>query len=266
MAISYKKQKEAERWILEDARSVCSFFPPGEVQCFEEPDLRIKLGTGWLGVEVTELVRPKGENPFPPVQDENLHHEVVRLAEQNYYQAPDAEPVSVGVMFLDDEQCRRENPEGWQRLADKETGRKPEKMASSLVEFVKYHSAQGRSSAVFKKREMPGQTDGDTLPAGFEVIVISLPPAPWCSGESATIAPLDPQQLCATIKKKNELLPKYWAKSPDTPIWLLIYSGPSVSRSLPIPRSITEWKFAFDFDKVLLFSGMDRRVFEIGRL
>ena len=67
------------------------------------------------------------------------------------------------------------------------------------------------------------------------------------------------------IGKKNALLPKYRAKCVDTPIWLLIYSGLSVAQGIPIPCSVSEWRFAFDFERVLLFSGMDNRVFEIGR-
>jgi hypothetical protein len=266
MATPYEKQKERELWILEAARRVCPLFPPGEVEPSEEPDLQIKMGNGWLGVEVTELVRPSGKNPFPPVEVENFHYEVVRLAEEKYYRASDAEPVCVHARFLDDERCRHENPEGWRRLADRKTASKRDKMVKSLVNFVRCHAVPGTGSATFKTREMPGQMHGDTLPTGFEVIGISSPRGPWLSGESATLAPLDPEQLCATIRSKNQLLPKYRAKARGMPMWLLIYSDLSVSRGVPIPHTIAEWKFAFDFDKVLLFSGMDNRVFEIGRL
>jgi hypothetical protein len=266
MTTSYRDQKEGERRILEAARKICSLFPPGEVEIFEEPDLRIKTVGGWLGVEVTELVRPNGENPFPPVEDENFHREVVRLAEEEYRRTHDAVPVCVVVYFLNEARCRHENLDGWLRLTDRKTGRKLEKMASSLVDFVKRHSAQRTGSTTFSKREMHGQTGGDVLPTGFEVIGITWPAGPWHSGESASIPPLDPQQLSTTIRKKNGLLPQYRAKVPDAPIWLLIYNGPSVSRGVPIPRSITEWKFAFDFDKVFLFSGMDNQIFDIGRL
>ena len=63
--ISRRKQKDIERGILEAARRASSLFPIGIIEDFEEPDLRIKMDTGWLGVEVTEIVRPK-EATAPP--------------------------------------------------------------------------------------------------------------------------------------------------------------------------------------------------------
>ena len=265
MSMSYQRQKETERRILEAARHACALFPPGDIELSERPDLRIKTGAGHIGVEVTELVRSKGENPFPPVQDEDFHKRVVRLAEEDYYRVTHAEPVCALVYFLGDEHCKRENPEGWRRLADRKTGPRLERMARSLAEFVKDH-VPGDASLTFKKRERDGQIGIDVLPTGLSVIGISSRAGAWHSGESATLAPLNPEQLYATIKKKDKLLPKYRAEGPDSPVWLLIYSGPSVSRGVPIPRAIYEWKFPFDFDRVLLFSGVDNRVFEIGHL
>jgi len=263
MVASRGKQKEYEARILEAARKVCSIFPSGAIRLSEEPDLLIKSAGGDLGVEITELLR-EDTGPFSPVKNEDFHRKVVRLAEERYRDL-DAEPVHVGVMFLDEARCKSENPEGWRRLADRKVGRKLENMANSLVEFVKNHSGRAGVPTTFKKREMPGQMDADTLPAGFEVISISRPPAAWASGESATIPPLDREQLRRAIDKKNSLLPRYRANTRDMPIWLLIYSGPSVSRGVPIPRVARSWRFPFDFEKVLLFSGMDNEVIEISR-
>jgi hypothetical protein len=258
-------KKEGERRVLEAARNVCCTFPAGEILLAEEPDLRINMGAEWLAVEVTELVRPSTENSFPPVQDEAFHRKVVRLAEEKYYQRPNAEPVCVCVCFLDEKRCERENREGWNRLVDKRTGRKLDKMADSLVEFVNRRPVHGVGSATFKKREMPGQTDSDTLPTGFEIIGISLAPGPWRSGESGTIPPLDRQELVVAIANKNALLPGYRANIPGTPIWLLIYSGAAVSHGVPVPKSIRDWEYDFDFERVFFFSCMDNRVFELRR-
>jgi hypothetical protein len=115
---------------------------------------------------------------------------------------------------------------------------------------------------------MNGQIGGDTLPAGFDIIVVCTgePIVPWRSDECATMS-LDAQQvkrqLCAKIGKKNDDLNNYRPEVGEMPVWLLLYSGPSVSQSLWVPADIAEWKFSFDFDKVLLFSANDAKVFEI---
>ena len=259
MSTKKKRQKEVERQILEAARHTCSLFPPGDIQASEEPDLWIKTGTGSVWVEVTELVRPKGDDVFPPVEKESFHQDVVRLAEA-YHRASEAAPAGISVYFSDEQRCRREDPDGWNRLtSDKKAGGKREKMARSLAEFVKDQYVPEAETVTFSQRI--------NLPTGFSVIRISSSPGSWHSGESGCPSSLDHEQLASTIKKKNDLLPKYRANAPNSPIWLLIASGASVSRGVPIPtRSIDEWKFPFDFDKVLLFSVMDNRVFEIGRV
>jgi hypothetical protein len=260
MATSSEEQKDSERRILEDARSKCSLFPDGEIIISERPDLLIKTETDWLGVEVTQLLRL-------PMQIEAFHQEVRVLAERMYHASADTLQIFVNVSFLDDERCQRENPKGWSRLIDRKTGRKKDKMARSLVEFVVRHVRRG-DFGTFSQREMDGQVGGDTLPTGFEVIAIWTggPFFSWRSGESATMQ-LDAQQvkrhICATINKKNDDLKNYRPEAGKMPVWLLLYSGPSVSQSLWVPPDIVEWKFSFDFDKVLLFSANDVKVFEI---
>jgi len=241
MPPSGQRRKEIERRFLEDARRASSIFPPGDIELFEEPDLKITMGAESLGVEVTELVRPKGGNAFLPVEAENFHIEVVRLAEE-CHRTSGASPVDVVVHFLDDRRCPRDK----------------QKMARGLAEFVKSRYLPGSGTVEFKNRL--------ELPAGFEVILISSPTQAWESAEVAVASGLKCEQLASTIRRKNNLLPKYRAAMPNSQIWLLVASDFSVPRSVPIPRSISEWKFSFDFDKVLLFSCVDQQVIEIARL
>jgi hypothetical protein len=244
-----------EKQTLEAARRASSLFPHGEVELFDEPDLRINTGAGLLYVEHTELVRPAIENGFRPVEAESFHRGVVRLAEK-FYRESGGRPVAVLALFLDDQRSKLENPDGWHRLTERKTGSKREKMARSLAEFVKERYVPGAGTITFKWR--------NELPTGFEVISISPPlHSSWQTSESGNIEPLDAEQLAAIIREKNEILPKYRARGSNSPIWLLIASGPSVAKGVPIPKGIGEWKFAFDFDRVLLFSGMDNKVFEI---
>jgi hypothetical protein len=96
------KQKEVERRFLEAARGACSLFPLGAIEDFEEPDFRIKMDAGWLGVEVTELVRQKEENAFRPVATESFHEAVMQSADE-YYRASGASPVNVFAYFSDEQ-------------------------------------------------------------------------------------------------------------------------------------------------------------------
>ncbi|MGA2880957.1 MAG: hypothetical protein ABSG13_18560 [Bryobacteraceae bacterium] len=250
---------------MERARTICPLFPAGEIVFSECPDFRVETDAGSIGIEVTQLFRLSMETTAH-------HREVVLLAEKKFYQLPAAQlpaaqPVFVNVGFLSDEQCERENRKGWDRLIGEKTGRKKHKLANSLTDFVDRHIQAGRFGT-FADREMDGQLHTDTLPTGFEVIHVSTTQlqVPWRCGESANMS-LDERQLYddlhATITKKNEKLRNYRMNAVAIPIWLLIYSGPSLTESVWVPASIGDWSFASDFDRVLLLSIEKARIFEV---
>jgi hypothetical protein len=67
------------------------------------------------------------------------------------------------------------------------------------------------------------------------------------NGGAASISDIR-QRLASRIGAKNKRLPTYRANSPHgSPVWLLLYSRVTVSRSLPIPYGIDQWKFPFGF-------------------
>jgi hypothetical protein len=257
---SEQRRKENECQILDRARALCPLFPTGNITFSERPDFRIETDTGSVGIEVTQLFRLRKEI-------EAYHRGIVSLAEKKFYELPGALPIFVNAAFLTDEQCKRENPQGWLRLIDRKTGPKKYKMADSLKDFVGRHVQEGRFGT-FTDRETGGQPHADTLPTSFEVIHVNNAEIPaWCCGESANML-LDGMQLCgelsARITEKNEKLRDYRMNTVGMPIWLLIYNGLSLSESFWVPPSISDWTFASDFDKVLLFSEEKRRVFELG--
>src|ERR1700687_3679394 len=124
MKMPKNRKKNIERWFLDAARERSTLFPDGEIENAEEPDFKIHTATGPLGIEVTELLRI-GEGPFPPVEEEKFHREVIEIAKSDYYHTPGAVPVRVLVYFW--------NVEGGKH--DKQV------MARALVEFVKSHPA-----------------------------------------------------------------------------------------------------------------------------
>jgi sulfur relay (sulfurtransferase) DsrC/TusE family protein len=230
------QKKLIERSFLEAARRASAVIPDGEIEDFEGPDFKIDTAAGSLGVEVTEVLRA-GEGPFRPVAEENFHQEVIRIARDEYCSTAGATPVRVLVYSWNAEGGRRDK----------------RKMARALVEFVKTHPA-GTFSRLAK------------LPEGFGTIHIDSIGDGWTSGETG--GPTIPEiyeQLASAISAKNALLPRYRARFPHSPIWLLVYSGFAVSRGLPIPYGTSERTFPFDFEKVLFFSCLSPEVVEIQR-
>ncbi len=237
MATSPTEQKKIERWFLNAARLASAIIPEGEIRDFEGPDFKIETATGSLGIEVTELLRTNS-GPFPPVAEENLHAEVVRLAEE-HYQRSCRSPVDVLVYFLSD----------WPSKRDKKD------MARALSEYVQSNYEPGTATTIFSRL--------DGLPEGFEVVRVSSPGGAWMSQESGVLSLMEHEGLASRIDEKNALLPKYRSRLPNCPIWLLVYSAVTVSRGVPITKSISELTCRSEFDRVLFFSALDNQVIEI---
>lgn len=235
------EKKRIERWYLETARSMSSLIPQGTINEFEAPDFKIATATGTIGIELTELLL-SSDGLIPPVEAESFHKAVTRIAEEFYSRMPGAKPVSVLAHFWNPEHERLDK---W-------------KMARQLAEFVSANLPSDNGSILCESMDM--------LPQGFSLIRVTSPGGPWHSQESCHITLSEiPALLASRIAKKNKFLPDYRAALPNSPIWLLVYSGFSVTRGLPIPAGIEEQTFSFDFDKVLFFAQLDNRAVEIRR-
>src|SRR5271170_2516126 len=91
-------KKTIERRVLEAARRASTVIPSGEAQDFERPDFKLLTAGGVIGIEVTELLPSAGNDSFASaLADSSFQAQVVELAEQRYYQTPDAKPVKVTV-------------------------------------------------------------------------------------------------------------------------------------------------------------------------
>ena len=243
MSLSATCKKQVERRALEAARRVCSTIPSGKIYEFEKPDFKIETRSGIVGVEVTELLPRAGSDAFSsPLAEKSFHEKVVHLAEQEYNRMPGTAPVKVTVFF-------------W-NINGREYDRRV--MAKSLADFVRAHREQATSVATFDRH--------DNVPEGFGVISISATTGPWWGGESVNLT-LDQihQQIAERIEAKNKLLPTYRSNLPKASIWLLIYSGVEISRSVPIPHGFDEWTFPFEFDRAIFFSSLGNEVAEVRR-
>jgi hypothetical protein len=233
-----KTKKEIETWVLNAAREACPLIPVGQDIQREEPDFLITTENGSIGLELTELLRQAKNGERRPVAEESRHNKVVQKAEQLYRSMPNAKPIKVSVGF-----------NYGIEYDEKE-------MAHSLARFVSAHSHLSNPGAIFY----------DNLPAIFFFIRLDAhaPGRAWWGGELGSYTVNDIyEELALRIAEKNQKLPAYRTNLPGIPIWLLIYSGVAVSRSMSIPHGLEEWRQPFGFDRVIFFACLERNFSEI---
>jgi hypothetical protein len=131
-------------------------------------------------------------------------------------------------------------------------------LARALSEFVQRNVDRAKPIASFAYGDAPN---------GFDSVVIVAESAPgdWWGGEVGGIALGDVRtQVEMRIAAKDNLVSTYGSNLPrDAELWLLLYSGMTVARSMPIPRGIDAWPIPFQFDRVFWFTSLDRQFVEI---
>ena len=236
------EKKLIEARALAAARKAGAPIPTGEMPG-EEPDFRFATATCTLGIEVTEFLRPARSNGGSvPVEEERFHKEIIQIAQEQYYQGTGVPPARVVSYFANAKGARQNK----------------QKMARSLVEFVKANLHLAAPVVSFA---------GLKAPEGFGALSITSESGDWWCGECGGVTLSDiREQLACRLFAKNKFVPKYRATLPHgAPVWLLLYTTVTVSRSMPIPYGIDEWKFPFDFDRVFWFACLENQVVEIQR-
>jgi hypothetical protein len=236
------EKKRVEAYMLAAAREAGVPIPSGEAPD-EEPDFRFNDGIPALGIELSEVLRPANSNHgILPVEEESFHKEIIAKAQQDYYDEPDAKPAHVNVYFTNTRGGKRSKGE----------------LARALTEFVKANVHRVSPFVCLYRPETPD---------GFDSIVISTESRDWWCGEVGGLSLNDIRpQLAARISSKDKLVPTYRANLPTgAHVWLLLYSGVTVARSMMIPHGIEEWKFPFRFDRVFWFTALEGEFAEIRR-
>ena len=244
MACNIDEQKRIEPWFLDAARKAGVPIPSDEIPD-EKPDFRFHTPAGALGIELSEVLRPAGSNyGILPVAEESFHRQVVESAQRNYYAVSNVRPVHVSVRFTSARGERRNK----------------RRMADVLAGFVKAEFHRATPAVTFMRKDAPD---------GFDSVVIVAEPNPtdWWSGEGGgiTLAEIRPQvEVC--ISAKDKLVQTYRSRLPDgAQLWLLLYSGVTVARSMPIPHGIESWRIPFTFDRVFWFASLEGQFAEIRR-
>ena len=244
MARTNEEQKIIEFWFLNAARNAGVPIPSGEIPG-EDPDFRFQTETGALGIELSEVLRPASSNHgILPVEEENFHREIIETARCAYYAASNPMPIRVNVYFTNTRGRKRNKRE----------------MAHTLTEFVQANVHRASPAAIFMH---------DDKPDGFDsvLIVAESDPSDWWCGESGGVELSDIQpQVVARIAAKDKLVPAYRSNLPDgAQVWLLLHTGVTVPRSMPIPHRVEEWRIPFEFDRVFWFTALERQFAEIQR-
>jgi len=244
MALKTSEQKRIELWFLNAARHAGVPIPFGEVPG-EEPDFRFQTTNGVLGIELSEVLRPESSNwGILPVQEESFHQEVLQTAQRKYYAMPNARPVHVSVYFS--------NARG-KKCSMRQ-------MSDALSGFVLAHVDRASPALCCM---------GDDAPDGFDSVVMVPEPNPkdWWAGDvgGITLSEIRPQ-VEARIAAKDKLVQSYRSNlAAGAQLWLLLHTGVTVARSMPIPHGIEEWRIPFRFDKVFWFASLEGQFAEIRR-
>lgn len=234
------EKKRVEAYMLSAARKAGVPIPSGETPD-EEPDFRFNDEIPALGIELSEVLRPASSNHgILPLEQESFHNEIIKKAQKQYYDAPDAKPVHVSLYFTNTRGAKRDKVQ----------------LARSLAGFVKANARRANPFVSFYRPETPD---------GFDSIVISPESRDWWCGEGGGYHLNDIRpQVSARISDKDKLVPTYRAHLPaGAHVWLLLYTGVTVARSMMIPHGIEEWKFPFRFDRVFWYADLEGRFAEI---
>ena len=190
-----------------------------------------------LGVEVSEVLRPASTNfGISPCRGGIISSGDSAKGSGKVSKALNAVPTRVSVYF------------------SPARGKKQDKrqLTDALVDAVTRNRNRANPAVVLK---------GSELPEGFDHILITAESGEWWSGGGGGITLSEIRtKIAEKIAVKNKLVSRYRANLPTgAQVWLLLYSRVTVSRSVPIPFGIEEWRFPFEFDRVFWFASLEKR-------
>jgi hypothetical protein len=235
LALEPDRKKRIETHYVEQARRASAIFPSGRLEPHEKPDFLLFADHGKIGIEVTELCREE------PRAEAGRLSKVPEQAKAIYKRCTDAAPVDVSIGF-------------WR--AETVTFNA---LTKTLAEFV------------YANRARRGRILNGDFPPGFCHIGVhepSLPSGHWHATRAFDTVVAPKELIAGRIAEKNSRVAHYRLAAPE--VWLLIVNDRFLGPGEVYARSehLAQWKFPYDFDKVLLFSrepGGADKVIEIQR-
>lgn len=233
------KKKRIERFYLERARLLYSGFPQGHVENFENPDFRVLTPEFKLGIELTQLYQPASKGKYPPREVETFRKKVIRRAAEIYVGQSNS-PVDVLVFFSSHPTSNQDQ----------------DALSKAIAEIVR-NKNQNVTFIVDRRKA------GCNLPAGVELIRVAPAIAgyslSWQASAVHETIPLTRELVKDSISKKNVLVSRY--RSQVDKVWLLIVIDLfPASCSFSVPKCVESWSLPGEFDKILMYSREDERV------
>lgn len=132
-----------------------------------------------------------------------------------------------------------------------------------MSDFVRGRYPADRQVLLFRENEPT-----PILPRGFGAVSIARPlggqPRAWFTGGVGETILLTQELLAAAISEKSSLVADYLSHVDE--VWLLVVVDlfPS-SASFSVPRDLDKWSFRHKFDRLLLLSREDSKVWALRR-
>ncbi len=239
-------KKKVERAYLEIARTSYAQFPEGDIIDFEAPDFIVSGQDGTTGFEITKLYQPSANSPFSPRQIESFHTDVIRLAEQ-YYIESDLPWVEVRAYLTHTSGIKQDKKQ----------------LARSIAAFIIAHRPTDRQILNFSQNR-----SSDQLPEIIGAISIAPPltghKLHWFAGAFGETQQVTRDLIADIIATKNPLVRNY--RTRVNKVWLLIVADMfPFSASFSVPQEVEQWRFDYAFDKALLLSREELKVWPLFR-
>jgi hypothetical protein len=224
-AFPTNRKKQIEIQYLAEAHRASSVFPIGELVPSEIPDFLLRTDGRIIGIEVTELCREQQRAEGGKLS------RVSDKAREIYERLATANPIDVSAAFAPNTENVRFG-----------------ELTKGLAAFA--HANRSANGTSFDWNDFD-------LPGGY--CYIAIDPARESIGQwrtskafGSTLVTKEPLERC--IADKNLRLPDYRLAAGE--VWLLIVNDQFLGAGevYARPDHLAQWKFAYGFEKVLLFS------------
>jgi hypothetical protein len=224
--------KESEFFYLEKFKENYSDFPEGMVCLDEKPDFVIRIGSKFLGVEITHYYRETSSETKSPLQQKlATRRKIVDLA-KSIYDAKNLPPLYVHVHFGLHFYCSE---------------REVQTSAEKLVRVVEQQLSKTADEVFCRRDEIP-LADIDLITVKKKLRGINL----WTAPFGSFVPFVSPQRIQEMLDEKNSRCEKYRKKCDI--IWLVIMMDRFQPSSFSmIPETISEHLYNHSFDSAFLF-------------
>lgn len=235
--------KEREKAILNEFKTIYSDFPLGRIKEFEEPDFLIISRSETVGIELVDYVRGQSNSGSVFRRDEKLH-EIIANKAQSEYEAKNRTPLTVLLYWYGHRHLRKA---------------RVRELAESVAEVV----AEWVPEGVFEMVRV-GQEQLAAIPLSKFVHSISVirvrnsAQILWSSSESGWPG-VGINELQEIISSKETKIEAYLQNCDS--VWLVIVAdGRHISSVADLEGTIEHHPFRSRFYKVLFFNNLTQNV------